>query len=218
MKQIILIDTGRKEYSEAWELQKSLVQDCQLNTQNNYLVLTEHPPVITYGKSSKEGNLITDKKMLESLGISLSETDRGGDITFHGPGQIVGYPIFNLNNFKKDINWYLRSLEEVIIQTLSAFGIEGTRIPKLTGVWVGNNKICAIGVKITRWVTMHGFALNVSTDLSYFNHIVPCGISDKGVTSISEILHKEISLDDVKEKLTSNFKMVFHIQIEEFKN
>ena len=178
------------------------------------MIFIEHPPVITAGKSSKSANLITDKKRLDSLKIELSETDRGGDITFHGPGQIVCYPIFNLNNFKKDIHWYLRSLEEVIIQTLKKYDIDAGRIPKLTGVWVGNKKICAIGVKITRWVTMHGFALNVSTDLSYFNHIIPCGINDKGVTSIVNETGKSISIEKVKKELLIAFKNIFQIEIE----
>ena len=144
----------------------------------------------------------------------MVEIDRGGDVTFHGPGQIVGYPILNLNDFKKDIHWYLRAIEEVIIITLNHFGISAGRIKDLTGVWVNNQKICAIGIKVTRWVTMHGFALNVSTQLDYFNHIIPCGIGDKSVTSMREVANQDFLIEDVKQKICESFQTVFNAEIE----
>jgi lipoyl(octanoyl) transferase len=213
LQKVILIDTGIKNYSEVWDLQKSLFDKVTLERNQNFLIFTEHPPVITIGKSGSMNNLLTDPQNLKSEGIELIEIDRGGDVTFHGPGQIIGYPIFNLNNFKKDIHWYLRTLEEVILQTLKKFGIDSTRIADLTGVWINNKKICAIGVKITRWVTMHGFALNVATDLSYFNHIIPCGINDKGVTSIFEQSGWHIPIEDIKTEIIHSFEDVFQIEI-----
>lgn len=214
MHKVYLIDTGLRKYSEMWNFQKSLFEEVNSSRNGNFLIFTEHPPVITIGKSGKLENIVTDQKQLTSEGIDFFKIDRGGDATFHGPGQIVCYPIFNLNEFKKDINWYLRSLEEIIILTLEKYGIKGSRIAGLTGVWVENNKICAIGVKISRWITMHGFALNVNTDLSYFKNIVPCGIANKGVTSMAEQLDKSMSIELVKMKLIHYFKEIFELDIE----
>lgn len=211
---IQLLDLGMMKYHDAWNLQKQLFKEVTENRNTNYLLLTEHPPVITLGKSSDDKNIVTNQDILESKNIDVVEIDRGGDVTFHGPGQIVGYPIFNLENFKKDIHWYLRSIEEVIIQTLVHFGISAGRIKDLTGVWIKNQKICAIGIKVTRWVTMHGFALNVSTQLDYFNHIVPCGISDKTVTSMEDIRNQEFLLDTVKQKICESFETIFNVDIE----
>ena len=210
---IQLIDAGLLQYKKAWEMQKQLFQEVTEKRNANYLILTEHPPVITLGKSSDEHNIVTNKDILESKNIEVVNIDRGGDVTFHGPGQIVGYPIFNLENFKKDIHWYLRSIEEVIIQTLAQFDITAGRIDGLTGVWANNQKICAIGIKVTRWVTMHGFALNVSTALDYFNHIIPCGINDKSVTSMYELKNTVINKNLVKEKICESFEDVFRVEI-----
>jgi lipoyl(octanoyl) transferase len=201
------------EYRKAWELQKSLFNNIVKSHSNNYLIITEHNPVITIGKTGSRDNLIADPSSLSSTGIDVIEIDRGGDITFHGPGQLVGYPIINLSQFRQDIHWYLRNLEEVIIHTLNDFEINGIRIPGLTGVWVKNNKICAIGVKVTRWVTMHGFALNISTDLDYFKHIIPCGINDKGVTSIFEEIGNKVDMKDVINRLCTNFEKTFEVKI-----
>ena len=209
-----LLDIGLQKYIDAWNLQKQLFEEVTAKREKNYLILTEHSPVITLGKSSDEKNIVTNHNILESKNIDVVEIDRGGDVTFHGPGQIVGYPILNLNDFKKDIHWYLRSIEEVIIQTLSHFEISAGRIKDLTGVWVNNQKICAIGVKVTRWVTMHGFALNVSTQLDNFNHIIPCGINDKSVTSMQEITNQDFLMEKVKDKICESFKTVFNVEIE----
>jgi len=211
---IQLLDLGLIKYHDAWNLQKQLFQEVTEKRNINYLILTEHPPVITLGKNSHEQNIVTKQDILESKNIDVVAIDRGGDVTFHGPGQIVGYPIFNLENFKKDIHWYLRSIEEVIIQTLDHFGISTGRIKDLTGVWLNNQKICAIGIKVTRWVTMHGFALNVSTQLDYFNHIIPCGLSDKTVTSMEDIRNQKILLNNVKQKICKSFETIFNVDIE----
>ena len=211
---IQLLDIGIQKYNVAWNLQKQLFEEVKTNRDKNYLILTEHHPVITLGKSSEKKNIVTNHNILQSKNIDVVEIDRGGDVTFHGPGQIVGYPIFNLNDFKKDIHWYLRSIEEVIIQTLSHFEISAERIKDLTGVWVNNQKICAIGVKVTRWVTMHGFALNVSTELDNFNHIIPCGINDKSVTSMQKITNQDFLMEKVKDKICESFKTVFNVEIE----
>jgi lipoyl(octanoyl) transferase len=211
MKQIELIKPGITNYHEAWDYQKKLFDKVVREHSQNYLILTEHHPVITIGKTGSQNNLLTPPSQLSSKGIDLVEIDRGGDITFHGPGQMVGYPILDLSQFHKDIHWYLRTIEEVIIRVLKGFGIQGKRIPDLTGVWVNDKKICAIGVKVTRWVTMHGFALNISTDLNYFNHIIPCGISDHGVTSIFEEIGNIVDQNDVINSLCNNFNILFDV-------
>jgi lipoyl(octanoyl) transferase len=212
-KNIQLFDIGLQSYNNVWNLQKNLFNEVTQNRNQNYLILTEHHPIITLGKSSDGKNIVTNQNILESNNIDVIEIDRGGDVTFHGPGQIVGYPILNLNEFKKDINWYLRSIEEVIILTLRHFGISAGRIKDFTGVWINNQKICAIGIKVTRWITMHGFALNVSTQLDYFNHIVPCGLSDKTVTSMQEVSKHDFLLKSVKQSICESFKTVFNVEI-----
>ena len=209
MEKINLIKTGLSNYREIWELQKKLFSEVTEERNKHYFIFAEHKPVITFGKAGNLNNLVSQPDSLSSQGIEVLKIDRGGDVTFHGPGQIVGYPILNLLKFKKDVHWYLRTLEQVIIQTLLEFEFSANRIEGLTGVWVENKKICAIGVKITRWVTMHGFALNVSTDLNYFSHIIPCGISDKGVTSISELKGNTIIKKDVVTKLMTKFEEIF---------
>jgi lipoyl(octanoyl) transferase len=213
LKTLEIIETGITDYHDAWEFQKAVFNQVVENRSQNYLILTEHKPVITIGKTGSLKNLLTEPLHLISKGIKIVEIDRGGDITFHGPGQLIGYPILDLYQFRKDTHWYLRNLEETIIQTLRDFGIQGERIPDLTGVWIQKKKICAIGVKVTRWVTMHGFALNISTNLEYFNHIIPCGIFDHGVTSIVEEIGNIVDQKDVIKSLNHYFADIFGIQI-----
>ena len=173
------------------------------------LLLTEHEHVYTLGKSADDNHLLASEEELKISGTDVFHIDRGGDITYHGPGQIVGYPILDLNNYFLDIHRYLRSLEEVIIRTLAAFGILAGREKEMTGVWVNDEKIAAIGVKVSRWVTMHGFALNVNTDLSKFDRIIPCGIFHKGVTSMQRTLGQEVSIDSVQKAFVESFADVF---------
>ena len=178
------------------------------------LLLLEHPHVITLGRSSNRANVIASEVERANLSVELFETGRGGDVTYHGPGQLVGYPIVNLSPDRCDIRKYVRDLEEVLIRTASDFGVTAGRIAGLTGIWVGGAKLAAIGVRISRWVTMHGFALNVTTDLSYFQLIVPCGISDRTVTSLEKLLGKEIELERVARSVASHFGEVFERKIE----
>ena len=181
----------------------------------HYLLFVEHPPVYTLGKSGNKENVLLGEEELKEKNIQFFHTNRGGDITFHGAGQIVGYPILDLEKFTTDIGKYLRNIEEVIIQTLAEYNITGERSAGETGVWIDTGKpgkerkICAIGVRCSRWITMHGFAFNVNTDLSYFNHIIPCGISDKQVTSLEMELGRKIKMEEVKEKVKINFEKVF---------
>lgn len=186
---------------------------------SHYLLFTEHPPVYTLGKSGNKNNVLMSDEELAANNISFFHINRGGDITFHGPGQIVGYPILDLEKFYTDIGRYLRNLEEVIILTLAEYGLKGDRSKGETGVWLDPNipgmerKICAIGVRCSRWVTMHGFAFNVNTDLSYFNNIIPCGITNKQVTSLSKELGRELDISEVKEKVKRNFEKIFEAEI-----
>jgi lipoyl(octanoyl) transferase len=183
----------------------------------NHLLFVEHPPVYTLGKSGKMDHVLIGAKEREQKGIEFYQTNRGGDITFHGPDQVVGYPIIDLENFYTDIGRYLRELEEVVILTLAEYGIVAGRSDGETGVWIDGltrgkeRKICAMGVRCSRWITMHGFALNVNTDLDYFNHIIPCGIQNKKVTSMKEELGHEVDMEDVKQKLKKNFEKVFDV-------
>ncbi|MGB2152522.1 MAG: lipoyl(octanoyl) transferase LipB [Flavobacteriaceae bacterium] len=227
-KKIQVKELKNTSYQPAWDFQEKLLKEIVdlkiLNRRNetnkptpNYFLWVEHPPVITLGKSGAIDHLLLNEEQLQDRGIEYFKTNRGGDITFHGPGQVVGYPILDLENFFTDIHKYLRLLEEMVILTLKDFGLEGTRSPGETGVWldVGTpfaRKICALGVKASRWVTMHGFAFNVNTDLAYFDHIVPCGIQGKGVTSLKAELKKEISLKEVKEKLAKHFQNLFEAE------
>lgn len=212
---------GKVSYKNCWTYQEELFQGiidqkrANRNTNNfqetkNYLLFVEHPPVFTLGKSGNMDNLLLDKARLAKEGIEFYKSNRGGDITYHGPGQIVGYPILDLDHFFTDIHRYLRTLEEVIISTLADYGLKATRSPGETGVWldVGTpfaRKICAMGVRASRWVTMHGFALNVNTNLQHFEHIIPCGIQGKGVTSLEKELGKQVPLKAVQEKIIRHF-------------
>jgi lipoyl(octanoyl) transferase len=182
------------------------------------LLFVEHPHVYTLGKSGHLENLLANENLLNQINATFVKTNRGGDITYHGPEQLVGYPILDLDNFKPDIHWYMRSLEEVIIKTIADYGLKGERSKGETGVWldVGKpfaRKICAMGVKASRWITMHGFALNVNADLKYFEYIIPCGIKDKAVTSLERELDRKIPMEEVKEKVKSAFEEVFEVKI-----
>lgn len=202
-------DLGFIDYKEAWDLQKETFELRVKNEIPDVLYLLEHPNTYTFGKTADHKNLIGSEEYLASNKISVYDIDRGGDITYHGPGQIVGYPIIDLNCWKKDTHKYLRALEESIIVTCADYGISAGREPKYTGVWVDDRKIAAIGIKVSRWVTMHGFAFNVNTNLSFFSGIIPCGIIDKDVTSIGRESGKEADINEVKTKLVSNFAETF---------
>lgn len=209
MNKLTVANIGRTKFADSWKLQQKIFELRHFGLAGDMLLYTEHEHVYTIGKGGDENHLLATESELKDSGVDVFRIDRGGDITYHGPGQIVGYPIIDLNLYFADIHRYLRCLEEVIILALNAYGIEAAREPELTGVWVKGEKIAAIGVKVSKWITMHGFALNVSTDLSRFARIIPCGIFHKGVTSIERILGKEVSLDDVREKLTDAFSLVF---------
>ena len=205
-------DLNNIDYQEAWDLQKEILEMRVDEKINDILFLLEHPHTYTLGKVADKRNLIGSVDYLMQNKISVFDIDRGGDITYHGPGQIVGYPIIDLKKWKQDTHRYLRSLEEVIIKTCSEYGLKGVRDSKYTGVWIGDKKIAAIGIKVSRWVTMHGFAFNVNTDLDFFSGIIPCGIVDKGVTSLKNELSKSIDISEVKEKLVDNFKNIFEYE------
>jgi lipoyl(octanoyl) transferase len=202
-------DLGFIDYKEAWDLQQEIHKKRVSGEVDDFLFLLEHPNTYTLGKTAHKENLIGSEDYLKKNQISVFDIDRGGDITYHGPGQIVGYPIIDLNNWFKDTHKYLRALEEVIIKTCGDYGLNSERNSKHTGVWIGDKKIAAIGIKVSRWVTMHGFAFNVNTDLNLFNGIIPCGIQDKSVTSMKQELNREVSIQEVKEKLLKNFTELF---------
>lgn len=202
-------DLGFIDYKEAWDLQNNIHEDRVAGKINDYLFLLEHPNTYTLGKTADRSHLVGSEDFLKEKNISIYDIDRGGDITYHGPGQVVGYPIINLKDWHQDTHKYLRALEEVIIRVCFEFGLVGRRDPKYTGVWIDESKIAAIGIKVSRWVTMHGFAFNVNTDLSLFNGIIPCGIADKSVTSLSKEVNNKIEIDNVKSLLLKHFKEVF---------
>lgn len=234
---MIYKDLGIIDYKSAWDYQEELVQENReikvgarmestvngqqstVNSTTNYLLFCEHPAVYTLGKSGSMKNVLLSEKEMEEKEIEFFKTNRGGDITFHGLEQVVGYPILDLENFYTDIGRYLRELEEVIIKTIAEYGLKGERSNGETGVWIEpgitgrERKICAMGIRCSRWITMHGFALNVNTDLVYFENIIPCGIQNKQVTSIEKELSKKVSLEEVKEKLKKNFSDVFDVEI-----
>ncbi|MBC7948103.1 MAG: lipoyl(octanoyl) transferase LipB [Chitinophagaceae bacterium] len=234
---VIFEDLGQMEYKAAWDYQEELLQQnvrikraAMLQTNgssddplpgdtHHHLLFVEHPPVYTLGKSGNIENVLINEEMRTSKGIGFFRTNRGGDITFHGPHQIVGYPILDLEKFYTDIGKYLRNIEEVIILVLRDYGIESGRSPGETGVWIDagvagrERKICAIGVRSSRWVTMHGFALNVNTDLSYFNFIIPCGIQNKEVTSMEKELGRSLHMEEVKQAIKMHFEGVFNVKL-----
>jgi len=229
-KNINLLDLLSKDYKETWDYQAELLQsivDVKISNRrnetsyktNNYFLFVEHPHVYTLGKSGDMSNLLLNEEQLKEKGASFYKINRGGDITYHGPGQIVGYPILDLENFFTDIHKYLRLLEEAIILTISEYGLKGERSEGETGVWLGvgtpfARKICAMGIRTSRWVTMHGFALNVNADLGYFDNIIPCGIKGKAVTSMHAELDKDVDEAEVKKKILKHFKDLF--EVEEF--
>ncbi|MBL7737656.1 MAG: lipoyl(octanoyl) transferase LipB [Chitinophagaceae bacterium] len=240
---VIFRDLDQMDYQQAWDYQEQLLQENvriksalrELEyagnsgesgtsahsplTTHHYLLFVEHPPVYTLGKSGNMKNVLISEEMRSKKGIEFFRTNRGGDITFHGPQQIVGYPILDLEKFYTDIGKYLRNIEEVIILTLAEYGIEAGRSAGETGVWIDagkpgkERKVCAIGVRSSRWITMHGFALNVNTDLSYFNFIIPCGIQDKQVTSIEKELGARVDFEEAKQKVKRNFEKVFDVEL-----
>ncbi|HNR16075.1 MAG TPA: lipoyl(octanoyl) transferase LipB [Chitinophagaceae bacterium] len=229
-RQIIFQDLGKMDYQSAWDYQEKLLQENVRKKSvsgnqemgsptQHYLLFVEHPPVYTLGKSGNKENVLMSDEELQANHIEFFHTNRGGDITFHGPEQIVGYPILDLEKFYTDIGKYLRNIEEVIILTMAEYGITGARSAGETGVWIEpgipgkERKICAIGVRCSRWVTMHGFAFNVNTDLSYFNNIIPCGIVNKQVTSLQKELGRTLDMEEVKEKVKRNFEKVFEAEL-----
>jgi lipoyl(octanoyl) transferase len=226
MQKVLFRDLGRMEYRQAWDYQEELLREnVRIKTDGedtkNHLLFVEHPPVYTLGKSGHIENVLIGEQQMKEGGMQFFHTNRGGDITFHGPGQVVGYPVLDLEKFYTDIGRYLRSLEEMAILLLGEYGIKGDRSPGETGVWIDpgirgrERKICAIGVRCSRWITMHGFALNVNTDLSYFSNIVPCGIAGKQVTSLEKELGAAIPLQEVKDKLKRQFAVVFGVELED---
>jgi len=209
------VHLGVTYFKDAWEIQKVLHGNRIKNRTGDIILTTEHHPVYTLGKTGERDHLLLNEKSLAERKIDYFEIDRGGDITYHGPGQIVLYPIFDLNNFYKDTHRFLRDLEETVIITLENYGITGHREEEFTGVWVGDEKICAIGIKVSRWVTMHGLAFNINNDLTYFDSIIPCGIFHKGITSIKKILGFEVDIAEINKLLMENMGKVFGIGIEE---
>jgi lipoyl(octanoyl) transferase len=228
-KKVNFQDLGRKDYKETWEYQEQLFK-CILDTKiknrredagletTNHLLFVEHDHVYTLGKSGALENLLANEDLLQKIEATFYKINRGGDITYHGPGQITGYPILDLDNFFTDIHKYLRFLEDIFIKILADYGLKGERSDGETGVWldVGTpfaRKICALGVRASRWVTMHGFAFNVNTNLGYFDHIIPCGIDDKAVTSLAVELKREVDLDEVKDKIKKYFEELFEAEL-----
>ncbi|MFL3026801.1 MAG: lipoyl(octanoyl) transferase LipB [Candidatus Neomarinimicrobiota bacterium] len=200
-KKIEILDLGMQAYKESWIFQKELLNKRSNNEINDTLIFVEHEPVYTLGKNADENHILQNYPE----NVQTFHIERGGDVTFHGPGQLVGYPILDLRNYKKSISWYMRSLEEVIIDTLLEFNIKAVRKDRLTGVWYKDEKIAALGVRVSKWITMHGFSLNINPDLNYYKSIIPCGIFEYGVTSMSKILDKNIDLELVKGILKIKF-------------
>lgn len=226
MQEVLYNDLGLVDYKETWDFQEQLLssnvakkQEGKMDETIHHLLLLEHPLVYTLGKSGKEEHVLITPEERAEKNIQYYKINRGGDITFHGPGQLVGYPILDLEKFYTDIGRYLRNLEEVIIKVMATYGLHGDRSPGETGVWLDpdikgkERKICAMGVRCSRWITMHGFAFNVNTDLQYFDYIVPCGIQNKGVTSLKKELGRELPMQEVKERFLEAFSEVFSVTI-----
>ena len=241
LQQVFIEEIRNQTYESVWNYQEKLLQrNTAIKSRNrgipvvaenlatlpqgesettHYFLLVEHSPVYTLGRNGNTANVLISEEALQKKGIEYFHINRGGDITFHGPGQIVGYPILDLEKFNTDLGWYLRSLEEVIILTMAEYGLKGSRSKGETGVWMDpdlpgqERKICAMGIRCSRWVTMHGFAFNVNTDLSYFDHIIPCGIRDKKVTSLNKELGYELDLAEVRKKLKRNFEQIFDVKL-----
>ena len=204
---------GLIDYAAALALQAQRVQERKAEIIPDTLILLQHPHVYTLGRNARRENLLVAPERLAEAGASVFQTDRGGDVTYHGPGQLVGYPVFNLAQHRRDIAWYMRCLEEVFIAVAKCYSISARRVEGLTGVWVGNDKLAALGVHISRWITSHGFALNVNTDLRYFDWIVPCGIRDKGVTSLEKLLGRPIDMSEVVDLVIAQFGEVFGLEM-----
>ena len=217
-RKCLLLRLGIMEFGEAWKLQKSLLEDRMSNAIEDCLILLQHPPTFTYGRRYKEDNLITNKEYYGSLGFAVYKTDRGGLATYHGPGQLVGYPIIKISTYTKDYYQYLRMLEDVMIRTLIDFGIVAERNEGYTGVWVDNAKIGFIGVRMSFGYAMHGFSLNVNNDLSPFNYIAPCGIQGVRVTSLKELLNTSVNIEDICDVLARHYSDVFQIQMVPIEN
>ena len=214
-----VIDLGLIGYAEAWALQKRIVAARKAGASEDVLLLCEHPHVITQGRNGKRDNLLASDHVLQQKGVEFHATDRGGDITYHGPGQLVGYPILNLAAIRRDVVWYVRMLEETMIRATAEFGIAAARVPGKTGIWVqsgaNEEKLAAIGVHLSRWVTSHGFAYNVSTDLRYFDLIVPCGIADRKPTSLEKLLGHSVKRNEVAPRIAKYFGKVFGLELRE---
>ena len=215
-----LLSLGLVPYDEAWDLQHQIVAARKQGLLDDVLILLEHPPVITLGRQGHVSNIVASPETLVAQGIIVRQVERGGDVTYHGPGQLVGYPIMDLKQHRKDVRWYVHSLEEVLIRTLADFGIRGYRVEGLIGVWVDAPaglgdmaKVAAIGARIERWVTYHGFALNVDPEMSHFNFIIPCGIHGKAVVSMRQLLGRTITVDEVRPVLVHHFGEVFHVTL-----
>ncbi len=211
MRNIEIRRLGLMPYADALALQRSLVEERRVGTIGDQLLFVEHPHVLTLGVRGDggRGHILATPEVLAARGVAVYETGRGGDVTYHGPGQIVGYPIVDLNPDRRDVHRYVRDLEEVLILTAADYGIRAERVAGLTGVWVGREKLAAIGVRIARWITSHGFAFNVTTDMEYFDLIVPCGIADRGVTSLSRLLGRDVQRADVEDRIASHFRQAF---------
>ena len=216
MPDLLITDLGLLGYTDAYALQQRLVAARKADAIDDVLLLCEHPHVITLGRSGNRANLLATEHILRQKNVELHATNRGGDITYHGPGQIVGYPILNLEKIKRDVGWYVRTLEEVMTRASAEFAVTAYRVPGKTGIWVQSvpteEKLAAIGVHISRWVTSHGFAYNVSTDLRYFDLIVPCGIADRKATSLEKLLQRSVSLAEVKPHLTHHLANLFSLR------
>lgn len=224
MKQCLIVDLGQIEYGFAWELQRRAVAARKTGTIPDVLLLCEHPHVITLGRNANRAHLLASESLLQRMGVACFETNRGGDVTYHGPGQLVGYPILDLAGIRRDVAWYVRSLEEAMIRATSEFGIPARRVTGHTGVWVDlplgpdgtyrqEEKLAAIGVHLSRWVTSHGFAYNVSTGLRYFDLIVPCGIADKGVTSLEKLLGRPVKIGEVVPRVAGHLAEIFGLTL-----
>lgn len=229
MKELLVVDLGLVEYGAAWDLQRRVVAARKAGAVPDVLLLCEHPHVITLGRNGKRANLLASDHVLGQMGVSFFETNRGGDITYHGPGQLVGYPILNLSEIRRDVGWYVRSLEEAMIRASAEFGVAGRRVAGRTGVWVeggaevkdvkeveeakDEEKLAAIGVHLSRWVTSHGFAYNVSTDLRYFDLIVPCGIAGKRATSLEKLLGRRVEIREATPRIAAHLGEILGLQL-----
>ena len=219
MAPVWLVNLETILYADALALQHRLVDARKRGELNDVLLLLEHPPVFTLGRNANDSNIIASPDFLQEQGIDVFRVERGGDVTYHGPGQLVGYPILDLHNFRMDVGWFVRSMEELLIRTLADFGIQGKRIEKLVGVWVdtpnGEAKVVQIGARIEQWITYHGFALNVNPNMQHFDFIIPCGISDKQVTSMTRLLNRPLDMREVRERVAARFAEVFGAELVE---